>query len=177
MTRTEIIQRLREEHQSFTAYILGLDEAGFCHAPPGKWTAGQQLDHIRRSLAPVAMAFGLPRFVPWLLFGKADRASRNYDTLTADYRAVLAAGGKAGARYVPRVIPYEQKTALVQTLTETVERLCRLTETREEAGLDAFLLPHPLLGKLTGREMLYFSIYHVAHHHKISRINLQNRPL
>ena len=34
----------------------------------------------------------------------------------------------------------------------------------DTADLDAVLLPHPLLGKLTVREMLFFTVYHVQHH-------------
>ena len=33
-----------------------------------------------------------------------------------------------------------------------------------EADLDRYLLPHPLLGKLTIREMLFFTLYHNYHH-------------
>jgi hypothetical protein len=33
-----------------------------------------------------------------------------------------------------------------------------------EADLDRYLLPHPLLGKLTLREMLHFTLYHNYHH-------------
>ncbi len=33
-----------------------------------------------------------------------------------------------------------------------------------EAALDRYRLPHPLLGKLTVREMLFFTLYHNAHH-------------
>ncbi len=42
-----------------------------------------------------------------------------------------------------------------------------------EAQLDALILPHPLLGKLTLREMLYFTIYHVQHHEKQALHNIQ----
>jgi hypothetical protein len=34
-------------------------------------------------------------------------------------------------------------------------------------------LPHPLLGKLTLREMIYFTIYHVQHHHKLVQNQLK----
>jgi len=30
--------------------------------------------------------------------------------------------------------------------------------------LDNYLAPHPLLGKLTLRELIYFTIYHTEHH-------------
>ena len=35
-----------------------------------------------------------------------------------------------------------------------------------EKDLDKYKLPHPLLGKLTVREMLFFTIYHNEHHLK-----------
>jgi hypothetical protein len=33
-----------------------------------------------------------------------------------------------------------------------------------EEDLDRYRLPHPLLGKLTVREMLLFTVYHNYHH-------------
>jgi len=33
-----------------------------------------------------------------------------------------------------------------------------------EANLDKYIIPHPLLGKLTLREMLFFTIHHNEHH-------------
>ena len=44
-----------------------------------------------------------------------------------------------------------------------------------EKQLDTFILPHPLLGKLTLREMLYFTIYHAEHHKKQTLKNLENQ--
>jgi len=41
-----------------------------------------------------------------------------------------------------------------------------------EEDLDKLILPHPLLGKLTLREMMYFTIYHVQHHQRIVERNL-----
>jgi hypothetical protein len=35
---------------------------------------------------------------------------------------------------------------------------------RKEAKLDNFIAPHPLLGKITLRELCYFTIYHTQHH-------------
>jgi len=34
----------------------------------------------------------------------------------------------------------------------------------QDENLDEYLLPHPLLGKLTIREMLFFTLYHDQHH-------------
>jgi hypothetical protein len=37
------------------------------------------------------------------------------------------------------------------------------------------ILPHPLLGKITIREMLYFTAYHVQHHENIIKRDLKNK--
>ncbi|NBX80802.1 MAG: DinB family protein, partial [Flavobacteriales bacterium] len=42
-----------------------------------------------------------------------------------------------------------------------------------EDDLDKYVLPHPLLGKLTLREMLCFTIYHVKHHVEIIKRDLE----
>jgi len=33
-----------------------------------------------------------------------------------------------------------------------------------DKALDNYLLPHPLLGKMTVREILFFTLYHNLHH-------------
>lgn len=35
-----------------------------------------------------------------------------------------------------------------------------------EEELETYNCPHPVLGKITVREILYFTIYHVQHHHE-----------
>ena len=42
--------------------------------------------------------------------------------------------------------------------------MARQTSQISEHKLDRCILPHPLLGKLTLREMIYFTIYHMEHH-------------
>jgi hypothetical protein len=38
--------------------------------------------------------------------------------------------------------------------------------------LDHYIAPHPLLGKLTLRELCYFTIYHAGHHLNIIKARL-----
>ncbi|HRH60621.1 MAG TPA: DinB family protein, partial [Chitinophagaceae bacterium] len=51
-------------------------------------------------------------------------------------------------------------------ITAVVDSLCKRVNNKPEDELDVYILPHPLLGKLTLREMLYFTIYHAEHHLK-----------
>ena len=42
--------------------------------------------------------------------------------------------------------------------------LLSAVEKWDETELDQYMLPHPILGKLTVREMLFFTIYHNLRH-------------
>ena len=172
MTSSHIIGMLKGSHFEFTAMIASLSEEQFLQAEPGKWSPGQQLDHLVRSVAPLEQALNLPKFIPRMLFGKANRPSRSYDEVVARYQDKLAQGGKASGKYVPAAVTVAQRDALIDKLNDLVEKLSRSLGSYREEDLDTILLPHPLLGKLTLREMLYFTIYHVQHHHQgIAPIN------
>lgn len=70
-------------------------------------------------------------------------------------------------RYIPHKVSYKQKQGLTAALSYALNRLEKSLAKFNEEDLDNYILPHPLLGKLTMREMLYFTAYHVTHHHKI----------
>lgn len=165
MNKTELIQLLETNHNTFIQLMEGLSAADFEKQTTDKWTPGQQLEHILRSVSPVSLAFSLPGFVLRLVFGKANRPSRSYEALVAKYHAALQKGGKASGRFeVKKPVPVENRNSLLTALRRTVLQLNRLSAATSEADLDKYILPHPLLGKLTLREMLYFTAYHVQHH-------------
>lgn len=173
MTKEEIISELSKRHNFFTAHIQSLNEKDFMFSNNGKWTAGQQLDHILRSVSPLVQAFMLPKFVPGLLFGKANRPSKSYDELVVKYKEKLANGGVATGAFVPPAISYDKKEKLCKQVNSKVEKLCKQVNSFSEQQLDEYILPHPLLGKLTVKEMLYFTMHHVDQHLEITKRNLE----
>jgi hypothetical protein len=130
--KPQIISALSEKVDAFNNYISLLNKEQFEAAPNGKWSAGQNLDHLIRSIKPLQLAYGLPKFALNILFGKTNRPSRTYE--------------------------------LIEKYTEQKQRLISKIEKQSEIHLDKYILPHPLLGKLTLREMLYFTIHHNEHH-------------
>ncbi|TAJ49057.1 MAG: DinB family protein [Chitinophagaceae bacterium] len=174
MNRTEIAARLAANHKIFLEQINRLSDTDLCYAPEGKWTAIQQLDHIIRSVSPVNMAMGLPKFILKWKFGTANRPSKTYEQLVEKYHRKLLEGGRASARFTPPAITADQKKALVHKLQKLVQALCNKTNHHSEETLDTYILPHPLLGKLTLREMLYFTAHHVLHHLEAVNKNLKN---
>ncbi len=162
--KPEIISALNEKIDAFNNYIAPLSKEQFEATPNGKWSAGQNLDHLIRAIKPLQLAYRLPKFALLILFGKTNRPSRTYDDLVTKYKTKLATGGKASGPFIPPVISFERKEALIRKYKEQKQKLIARVEKQEEKDLDTYILPHPLLGKVTLREMLYFTIHHNEHH-------------
>ena len=173
MNKPELIQQLKIHHSNFADYIINLSETDFLFSLNNeKWTSGQQLEHIVMSVIPLVKALSLPTFVLGFVFGKANRSSKTYDELIAKYHSKLQAGGIAPARFSPKKISVKESVQVKNKLLKLVDKLCHQLEKLNESQLDKYILPHPLLGKLTLREMFYFTSYHVQHHLKIAKQNL-----
>lgn len=132
-----------------------------------KWSDGQTLDHLIRSVKPLNLAYRLPAFVLRMVFGKPNRKGRSYKELVDKYHAKLATGYKAAGSFVPQKISAVNKESILKNYKQQNEKLCKALIKWHDAKLDNYLLPHPLLGKLTLREMMFFTVYHNGHHLKI----------
>lgn len=134
------------------------------------WTAFEQLDHLNTAVGAVAKGFAAPKLVLRLRFGRSKRLGLSYIQLRDAYRARLAAGGRASGAFIPKAAdpaaaPIERRRdALVERWRRRNGRLRNSMGSWSEKQLDTIRLPHPLLGKITAREMLYFAIYHAGHH-------------
>lgn len=162
--KPQIIAALNEKVDAFNQYISLLNKEQFEVSLNGKWSAGQNLDHLILAIKPLQIAYALPKFVLAVLFGKANRPSRTYDKLVIKYNAKLTAGGKASRAFIPPVVGFEKKDILINKYAGQKQKLVAKIERQSEADLDKYILPHPLLGKITLREMLYFTIHHNEHH-------------
>jgi len=172
MQKQQIIDALRNNHELFISYLAQLNNQDFVAERNEKWTAAQQLEHIIRSVKPLNQGLMLPAFMLKLFFGKANRPSKNYDELVAKYNRKLTEGGKATAAFIPPKITTSKKERLLRELNNRAGKLCRQVNGFSEAQLDNIITPHPLLGKVTLREMLYFTAYHVLHHKALIEKNL-----
>lgn len=168
-----IQNQLTEKHNIFSNFVGGLSRDEFYLRKPDKWAAGEQLEHILLSVRPLRQALALPKFILKLIWGQANRAGRDYDGLVNKYRSKLESGGRATGRFIPKAVPLEKRDQILQALANEISSLCAVLDKFTESELDKYVLPHPLLGKLTLREMMYFTIYHVQHHDLLTRRNLE----
>jgi hypothetical protein len=174
MHKEDIISSFKKASGALHQYIADRPAAGFAKAYQGKWSEGQHLDHMIRSVKPLNLAYRLPFFVLRLMFGKPNRAGRNYEELIERYKTKLWQGAVATGAFVPPFIKDEAKERLLRKFAAENNKLCKALAGYKESKLDKYLLPHPLLGKITLKEMMFFTIYHNEHHLQILKEREKN---
>lgn len=139
----------------------------FFRAPaPGRWAPAGHLRHLTLTHRRVTQGLGMPRPALRVMFG-APSTHRPYPEVVTAYRAALAAGGTAPDRYVPApdTDPTEAtRTAVLDGYARGAEALRAALARWPDAALDTHALPHDLLGRLSVRELTYFTHYHDLHH-------------
>jgi len=142
--KPEIISGLNENVGAFNNYIAPLSKEQFEATPNGKWSAGQNLDHLIRAIKPLQLAYGLPKFALRIMFGKSNRPSKTYEELVTKYKTKLAAGGRASGPFIPPYIDFEKKDKLIKKYADQKQKLIAKIEKQSEKDLDVYILPHPL---------------------------------
>jgi uncharacterized damage-inducible protein DinB len=126
-----------------------------------KWTLEQEFAHLLRSTYGIIQLYGEPARANWRL---TDSSSRTYDEIVAEYREKL--------KFIPpninaNVAAAEPKLLAAQAAAwqQTLAGIAATLPTLSEADLrQNTVWKHPLIGPVTGIEMLYFSTYHTTHH-------------
>lgn len=172
MDKEEIIKASKNIFNEFSDACLQIPDNRFFSQPTEKWSIAQNVDHLTRAVKTTRLAYSLPKIFVRTLFGKANRPSRTYEELVAKYKLKLAQGGKASGRYLPKTNP-PKKLSLIQKWQKENENYLEAVELKwNDEQLDRYIAPHPLLGKLTLRELCYFTIYHTGHHLNIIKTRL-----
>lgn len=165
----DIAAEARRIHADSATYWAAYPAAAFWRRPsPDVWAPVDQVRHLTKSIRAVNRGLALPRPVLALFFGLARGGPRSFSALRERYREVLAKGGGAGG-YAPRRLSEADatETRRVEIMAEhaaVVDRFSSAIAAWPERSLDRYRLPHPLLGKLTVREMALFTLLHNVHH-------------
>jgi DinB superfamily len=166
MNKTEIITAAEKIFTQFSETCNSMDKMLLFKKPDEKWSAAENIQHLIISTNMTTLAYRLPKFIVRLVGGRPNRTSRSYEELKGKYYKKLADGGKASARYVPKPIEikYGKEKLMDNWHKSTAGFIMALTKNRADKDLDNYLAKHPLLGRLTLRELCYFTIFHTEHH-------------
>ena len=166
MNKIEIIQKLSEGFDLVEDILRKTENEILLRRKDNKWSMAENAKHLILSVNPLNTAFSLPNFT-LLFFGKLNRPARNYEEIAEKYYQKLAEGALATPQFTPEPISIDaNKEVLITEFKKVNDKFLKKVDNFEEEDLDKYLIPHPVLGKLTIREMLYFTICHTLHHHK-----------
>jgi hypothetical protein len=165
LTIEEIKKELINAANELAEFCSSLTDEAFFFQPRDKWSAAQQVKHLVTATHTARLAFTLPKFVIKWIVGKPNRQSRTYDELLAKYKLKLQQGGRAGGRFVPKpTLPEYGKQRLLKDFQMAMTKSATVLNKWKDEKLDQYIAPHPLLGKITLRELCYFTIFHTYHH-------------
>jgi hypothetical protein len=170
LSKPTILAELSSAETSVAHFFGGLAGDELVLRVGSAWTPMEHLAHLNTAVRALAQGFGVSRWLLRFRFGKSRRPSRPFEMLRDDYLGRLGQGAGASGAFVPEreEVPAAQRSARQRALLMRWQRanaqLRAAVDGWTEADLDRLLLPHPILGKITAREMLFFAIYH-GHHH------------
>jgi uncharacterized damage-inducible protein DinB len=167
--KAELIHTLEDSNRRVIAWFTEFPTAGFFTRQADVWSASDNVDHLIKAHKPVAQALKLPKLTLRAMFGTPEKASMTYEELCQVYREAIAKGARASGRYLPNQDTPDtnaeaKKKALLEQFSKASTSLVSVAGRWEESELDRYLLPHPFIGKLTIREILFFTIYHNLRH-------------
>jgi len=161
-SKKEIVEALQHSIFKMSSLIGSISKEDFNKAQGEKWTIKEEFEHLIMSTEPVAKALSMPR-VTFRAFGKLNRTPRNYPPLVQRYHEKLdEAPVVPPSRFSPKGKGTQNN--MLNTWDNLPNSFSEKIPNWSDKALDKYLLPHPLLGKLTIREMLFFTNYHIQHH-------------
>ena len=172
-TLPEIAARIREVRDELAVWFGGLPADDLFRRLPGAWAPIDDLRHLVRVNAALVKGLGYPPFVLRLRFGRAWRKAWDYDRLAIMYDALLASGVKSPSPFEPRSGVVADREAYRERVLgqwrSVNEQLLDRVERLGERTADRGVLPHPGMGLMSLREMLFFTIHHDLHHLEVAK--------
>jgi len=138
-----------------------VDDAKINFKPTEKWSFGEEMVHLTMSTNGTGMLLSSPeeRLMP------SDHPSRSYDEIVKEYREKLALNQTIGQSIADKEPKQYTVAALQENFVAAAQAALQAIPRWDEKKADEWMVwKHPLLGKMTAREMVYFTVYHTRHH-------------
>lgn len=164
MTTTSLTSQLSDALQSVTTLLSSVAADDWHRPQNGKWSVAQEVEHLRSSTQGTAFLFSETGRATWR---PTTQPSRSYETVAEQYQAGLAARNGIANPNLTTESQVPDLSAQAAAWNGLVPQLLNNVSSIPESDLASFTVwKHPVLGPVTGWEMLYFTIHHTRHHHR-----------
>jgi hypothetical protein len=167
-SKSEIKAGFTSKWEEITSLVNNASQEQFvAKINPNVWSIAEEFDHVIKVASAVSNALKVSPFILKWKFGKPNRSIRSYDEMLAKFtNALVSVGGKAKApaKFKSEEDKLLNKEEMFNHWSSTLAKFDQRVQKWSDKNLDKVLLPHPLLGKMMVREMLYFTHIHTKHH-------------
>ncbi len=167
-TKPELIAALETQKLEIPAFLESIPTQQFFDGSSERWSTAYHVQHVTSAVNRVAggllNADALPKREP-------ATASRDFATMREFYSETLKITPSETLRQLGSRVTLEErqdldayKTQLISSFTNAIENFNTALEGFDEANLEQLGMPHPVMGLLSSREMVFFIVYHNTHH-------------
>lgn len=164
-TTSDLVREFQILSERAGKYLRAISVERFFAHPDQGWSIAENVKRLSKTTWPITMGLRLPTAIPSVIFGKG-AGSRSFAEVRETYYASLKNGFQAGI-YTPGKASAgqsAQQEKLIQKFQASVADLVEAFAKLDDAVLDSVRMPHPAIGRITIREMLYSSLNHDIHH-------------
>jgi len=161
-SKKDILELITLYCHEIDATLASIDDKTFSYHIPSKWSIADHLEHLSMANGILAISLKLPKFIIRQVGGQPE-LWRSSEEIIALYQRKLSEGVKSNFAFDPKFI-FKNKKLTTILWKNAYESLLSAINAWEEADMDQYCMPHPIIGKVTVREMLFFTSYHIYHH-------------
>ncbi len=171
MNKQQLSQLLDDKLDPITDWLATQPEGSFSiQKTTEKWSNGEHLEHLRKTTRAVNKGMKIPKLVLRWKFGVNKRDERTYEESTEIYLNKLKESNvKSPKHLTTEGVTEAGKDRIIKWFIEEKETMQHFIKKSSEAQLSKYVLPHPLVGKMSFREFVYFTAFHGEHHFKLMK--------
>lgn len=161
-----LIEQFKVAKIKMTQFFLNLDEDTFFLKPKEGWSPLENINHLQSSTSPVTIFLRKEFRIMLFLFGRGS-SRKSTEEIIEIYKSRLSTGSGAGIFTPFGILHFSipgKKQFEINQLESSIESIIQSLPSWKEEELDDTCIPHPILGIIPMREMLYFTLYHIYHH-------------
>ena len=161
----ELRAALQRQSLQLNAFFSSIPMRRFFDGSDESWSPAHHVQHLIQSVTPLARALQNASRLPATAEGTT---SRTFVEVRDAYLKALGAGVPPVGRFAPTLEPVKDREKYQRELSRgfsgALVQLSSALEGLKDDDLDRYAMPHPLMGLITVREMVLFTIYHNQHH-------------
>lgn len=166
MEKEKIVDLLEEKHSNLFKWLEEQPKENWEKGPVEKWSTSQHILHLVNSLQLLNKVLSYPKFLLKYKFGICNRKQRDYEAVVKNYQQKLLKNQEKAKIFNQRLkMPtLKERKRLIIKYQIQQKKLQYKTKKLDDKNLDTLLIPHPLMGKMTIREIIMWTAYHTEHH-------------